>query len=663
MLSSMCKRSGRIDMEKIRINNEYIDESVPNLLEDESEELKLSVYLSNVFKENEICFDDNIEKFNQIIRNNTSKFFFFVGFQNTGKTAFLKKYFGICGNTSFFNAEHRRLVLPILGGGEAEDNTPYEKATRAIRGLCDRIEFEYPQAEQQYTKTGIEKFYQFILDTRIEYLPELTYAEKCKWSPFERKCERINKMQNEHELAYQLSRLKFYLFNYCTNIEELVIVLDNIQKIYTNPDKQKEFVGVFLDVFECIENGGIKGTVPWKTYVTVSVRPYNYRIIKMQNKMESYTDFIIWNENKLNSAELFDRVVKKDAADTVREKIIDVESEMIFSSSNNFGDLLFFLSRKFGCKYATMIEKLCFYNMDLMMQAYKRILLNHTWVRGLGFAFTSEAIDANGLAFNNITCIRALACGNDRIYRRWENLSNMEEIDKLIPNILYNGKDENEDYRIINLYTMKYYLRHFNLKMEWGESYIVLKDYVNTFCSLLGIDTKTCIFSIDYLFQRGVLRKSVHDVEEFSGVSYNKYLGTNSKLYITSRGTKLWDMFRDDSVLLELCREDMYLIDDIDADAKKSSYDLMKERKQAKLFLLLIDIIRDIFKQELFYYSKACQNGKRDKYRETFGKQPISLILLEGVTRSIQYSGYYTILKVGNELEANIIAKWKEWTD
>ena len=122
-------------------------------------------------------------------------------------------------------------------------------------------------------------------------------------------------------------------------------------------------------------------------------------------------------------------------------------------------------------------------------------------------------------------------------------------------------------------------------------------------------------------------------------------------------------MFRDDSVLLEVCREDMYLADNIDGDTKKSSYDLMQEGKQSKLFILLLDIIRGISEQEHSYYSKACQNGKREKYREAFGKQPISMILLEGVTKSIQYSGCHAIMKDANELETDIITKWKEWAD
>ena len=647
-----------IGMGKVRINAEYVNELNQSLAENANENVILDTYLSDALEDNEIYFGQNTINFDQIL-SGTSKFFFFVGYRCTGKTMFLKQYFKMKGNTPFIDPELKRLVLPILGCGDAEDKTPYDRVSDAIRGLCDRIAYEYPQTQQQFTASGIESFFQFILDTRIDYLPELTFSEQSKLSQSEQHCARIDKMQKENKLAYQLSRLKFYLRYYCSDINELVIVLDNIQNIFNESEKQKEFMDVFMDAFECIQNKGINGKGNWKIFIVIAVRPRDYRIIKSFDKISSYADNRVWNDSRINSTNLFGKVIEKDAKGADFEKIIELDSEMVSSNSSDFGVLLSTLSQKFGCKYATMIEKLCFYNMDLIMNAYKRILINTTWVREGGFRFTSDAGYGNGLAFNNITCIRALACGNERIYKRWENLNEMDDLDKLIPNILYN--EEDADYRLINLYTIKYFLRHFNSKMELGENYIMPKDYMDTFCSLLDVDLQTCFFSTNYLFQREILRRSVYDIETAAGAPYNDTLGTDNKLYITSKGTALWDMFRNDSVLLEICREDMYLLDDMTEDDTKSSYDLMMEGKQFILFSKLLNIIREIFEQEFFYYQQACLRGYRDKYREAFGKQPISMVLLQGVTKSIQYSGCSSIMKNRNELEAEIITKWKEW--
>ena len=56
--------------------------------------------------------------------------------------------------------------------------------------------------------------------------------------------------------------------------------------------------------------------------------------------------------------------------------------------------------------------------------------------------------------------------------------------------------------------------------------------------------------------------------------------------------------------LLEICREDMYLLDDMTEDNTKSSYDLMMEGKQFILFSKLLKIIREIFEQEFFIINK-----------------------------------------------------------
>ena len=473
----------------------------------------------------------------------------------------------------------------------------------------------------------------------------------------------IDEMQKKYGLEYQVLRLKFCLNKYCEYISSLVIVLDDIQNFFFGENRVKDqvkLVDLFLDIFRSMENDISINGKKFRFFLVISTRPKDYRLIMTGGKLATWLPERIWNENKFNSAELFSKVVEKDARTASEEMVVEVESERAYPNASDFGQLLSSLSQKFGRKYSTMIEKLCFYNTGLVMQAYRRILLNTTWVREGGFRFTSNEKRGDGIAFNNITCIRALACGNDKIYRRRRNPKEMDDIDNLIPNILYNEKDK--DYRLFNLYTMKYFLRHLSPQMEWGENSVLLGVYVERMCTLLNIDKSTCVFSVTYLFEREVLRRSVYDVESSAGKEYNSQLGSENQLYITSRGTQLWDMLRSDSVLLELCREDMYMNESSLTDGnERSSYDLMIEGMQGKLFSFLLDIIMDIFNMELKYYSTACTKGKRDEYREAFGKQPISLVLLEGVTKSIQYSGWNAILKRRNDMEATMLSSWNEW--
>lgn len=652
------------DIKKTKINILYKDTGNTYYFEKSNKNMMLETYLSDILKTEDMYSGNNTMQFDALL-SGSNRVLFFIGYKQTGKSMFLKQYFNIKNASPFIDHSKNRLVLPIVESEELKDKSPLDIVEEGIKGLYDRLCSEFPYTEELFSDKGIDEFYQFILDTRARLLPELSFSEESKLTSKDRKYARIDKMQERHKLDYQVLRLKFCLNRYCESLRNLVIVVDDIQDFFTGENRNKDqikMVELFFDIFKSMEDDiSIKGE-KLRFFLVIATRPRDYRLIMTENQIAEYSPVRIWNENKLNSAELFNRVVERDVKIAGDEKVVEVESERAYPDASDFGLLLSSLSQKFGRKYSTMIEKLCFYNTGLIMQAYKRILLNTTWVREGGFKFTSSEEQGEGIAFNNITCIRALACGNEKVYKRQRSPKEMDDIDNLIPNILYNEENEDGDYRLLNLYTMKYFLRHLDPQKEWGENYVILGAYVDRVCSLLNVNINTCIFSVNYLFERDVLRRSVYDVESAAGEKYNKELGSENLLYITSRGTQLWDMLRSDSVLLELYREDMYMDESLLVEGnEKSSYDLMIEGMQGRLFSFLLDIIENVFKSELKFYSTACVKGKSAEYREAFGKQPISLVLLEGVTKSIQYSGWHGVMKRRNDIEAKMLSEWNQW--
>ena len=209
-------------------------------------------------------------------------------------------------------------------------------------------------------------------------------------------------------------------------------------------------------------------------------------------------------------------------------------------------------------------------------------------------------------------------------------------------------------------------MRNFNAEMEYGDSYIVLKDYRDIFLEIFGKNSEQKIKDvISYLYQCEILRKSIADnndaKDSFGENVYREKIGWESKMYITSRGRKLWDMLKDDSLLLELCREDVYRERFLPEDCMKSSYDLMTEGKQDVLFNDLLFIINQVFEEELKYLKEVCKKKKQDLFVTAFGKSPLSLILLEGVSKSIQYSGYRDLIRSDREKFQMYIKKtWYE---
>lgn len=634
-------------MAKKKISSIYPQECDNYFQADKMEhEVGLELYFDEILQKSACCIEDKVtEKRFNLRMSGKSSVFFLIGFRNTGKTVFLKQYFQIKRNTIF--VRDSSLIVPILGTGELDKKTPYEKMVGTVKGICNVLEQAYEETASFCSERGTEEFYRFILETRAGLMPNLDYSEECRLSLIEKKQKRIEKMQRENTLSFFLIRLKFYLSCYCRDIRKVVIILDNLQKLFPDREEQQEYVRLLLQVYECLENYG-----DLKNFLIISVRPYEYRQLREDPYIAPYASALIWKENKFDSVELFRNVLEKYGEE------ITFDSQTLSPESKEFNNILTDLSQKFKRKYSDMIEKLCFYDAVLIMEAYKRILLNRTWVKEGKFRYKPNPRKGQGLLFDNITCIRALACGNSKVFRQAEDLESVPEIEKLIPNLLYNSEDK--DYSLLILCTMKYFLRHSHSKQEWGGSDIVLEDYIQDFTAVFGDKKEELLETIAYMYHTGILRRSVLDAEKADGEQYNSCFGKKNKLYITSRGSKLWDMLKDDSVLLELCREDSYQEPGYREDCMKSSYDLMMEGKQSELFIQLLDLVRRLFEEELSYYRSCCQQGKREQYQRLFGRRPVTDTLLEGVAKSIQYSGFSKVMNNKHDLEAYMQAKWRE---
>ena len=605
--------------------------------------------------------DPNAEMNFQKLLDGESAVCFFIGFKNTGKSTYLKCMFDFYTNTAQLQREKKRIIVPVLNVGTAEGISPREKAVNSIRGVCDKLMEEYPQAKELYSEAGIEKFYQYILETRGSLLPELDYEEECSMSDILRKKTRISRLQKVYSLSYQLLRLKFYMLNYCSGIEKVVIVVDNIHNLHYNDEEKQELIRCYLEIYECMENEKLASSQKHvRTFLIIAVRPVTYRQLKNDDKINSYisSSSLIWKSNKIDTVQLFEKIGMG------LETEIRVDSETTSRNNISYKENLYRLGVKFKYKYSNMIEQLCFYDYDLMIDAYYRILSNVTWVKKGCFRYSANGVAQKGVSYTNITCIRALACGNNKLYRNNVMNENAMSIDRLIPNLLYNTKNQN--YGVFILYTMKFFLRRFSEDMEYGDDYIVLKDYMQCFTSIFPeVSENVFTETIVYLFKAEVLRKSVADVEGANGEIYNcvygKIIGTENKMYITSKGRMLFDMLKQDSVLLEICREDIYREIPIQEDNMKSSYDLMREGKQNILFLDLLDIIKNIFDEEKDYFELACKNRKREMFVKKFGKRPLALTLLEGVSKSIQYSGCYNVIGSLEKTKKYITEKWSEF--
>ena len=348
-----------------------------------------------------------------------------------------------------------------------------------------------------------------------------------------------------------------------------------------------------------------------------------------------FTDKIVKKNKNFNMQGLFDDRFEKSR---VKGEKWMIERGFDLQNLEYAKQVLTRLNSRFSHKYQKMILGLSMYNKELILKYYKKVVFNKTWVRKKRFSYASDAYDENkDFLFNNITCVRALACGDDQVYNPANNLENP------IPNILYNT--EEEEYGIYILLLMKYFLRQkgvYLYREDSGED--LLKVCRNIWGE--GIEYNNFKTAIDYLLHKNILAGYFQEFgKDFkSDCSY--------KLYITEKGAELWDLIRSDSIVMELCREDCYRPVD---SQMESSYVLINTERQYLIFEDLIKMTGQIREDEDSLYRTVKEKGCDAEYVGAFGKKRMAFYLLEGISKSITYS----ISRSNEELKKMLNEEWE----
>lgn len=292
------------------------------------------------------------------------------------------------------------------------------------------------------------------------------------------------------------------------------------------------------------------------------------------------------------------------------------------------------LCNKFNGKYAKMVLNLTHYNVRKMLLAFSQIMNNRTWItknQDLHLGDSSEY--SPNYLFNNITVIRALACNEYKIY--------YNDDDCMIPNILYTTPDR--DYSILCLLILNYFRlsQHsdtlFGINSEQLQyHYIVsrISDIFDRSGLVSEADVRLCL---NYLYKKKILRKSIYDEDLPLNTRRTEELKEDSILYLSSRGYELIDMFYNDSVLMEMYREDLYRNYNNYAN-REPSYILMLKNRQEDIFLDLLNISADLIAIEAKFIEFAKRHHTFGLYLDAFGKGSVCSKLITGIKKSIDYS-------------------------
>ena len=408
----------------------------------------------------------------------------------------------------------------------------------------------------------------------------------------------------------------------------IILVFDRIE----DPEL---FSTLYKKVYDCMLNYNRKiYNIGYHVKAVYTLTPSKFQLISQ----EGVRFTIIQKDIKMDIQKLFDKrfefATNQDVTWWTDKGFGEKELKFAYEKLEE-------LNTKFNQKYQKMIRGLSFYDINKALDCYKTIVFNITWVQKDRFQFSDDeeaCLWNSGLLFDNITCIRALACKNEQIYQG-------NTIGNIIPNILYSTEDE--DYSIYILLVMKYFVRRHNIKdILRGDSGQIFSEFLRMCEDIFGKGKEYTHFekAVQYMYENEILRKNVNTKYNQGGNS----LTLNSRLDISAKGAELWDMLRGDSVLMEICREDYYRIQN-EVNNFEPSYKLISNKKQSDIFEDLLLMIEDFKNQEDKIFYSAKERGKLDEFEKKFGKRRMTYFLLEGVNKSIVYSSS----RSNNQLKAH----------
>lgn len=575
------------------------------------------VYVHDVELENEL---------NLVLKEDESKIIYLIGEAGIGKTTVLKKVLHVKNNNVFFDEENKIIYLCLSFHGKLASSDIKQIFTNSINSLCSKLEQKFEIRDDFTSKEGIFGFYDYVEDTVIDLLGYTSFVDSIGLDDYEEKKYKLRQGEIHDRYSFEASRLKFYLQKYCLQYKKIILIVDNIEVFPSNA--RDEIVRDSLSTFSCFRN-----------QVTNNSN-YNIFNVDLFISVRHTTFSELMKQPDISAYQPIQKIFKEKSVDMTM--FIEKEYEALINTSiskdqkwTDAYTILYSFCTKFSCKYSSMIQNLCNYNFEKIKECYYAVLKNNVWLfRGQNGKEYDNITTASSI-FNNISVIRSIAC-RGILYR--------SEKSDIIPNLFVND-EFNDDSMIAMIIICYFYKRQVLFISRDDNTYRTKSKILSLFNTIYHDDeiVKSVDRVIEYFIKHNVLRRSIENDEY---------------LLLSPRGVELWEMLQSDSVLLEMYREDHFLDTKLDIDWT-SSYEFMECNSQNLIFLQLLIYLKVLLNKEKELKKAAIKNDKLEFYYSCFGRRQITKHLLEGVLKSIEYSGNINNSSIQNELE-DLRSKIKE---
>ena len=582
------------------------------------------------------------EAFNIFFDSSNSDIKFFVGYTGTGKSTFIRHYFGIrtLGITIY---KEKNLVIPISWDGRTVPDTNYAAALNAeICNVLDQATNKIYKSVEEIMLNECDQLVEFIANNRPGILPTLTLPEiraatQNKWTINQYK---ILLCQQRTCIELSSSILKYAVTKTDTHsIEQLYFIVDDVETI--SQIKLAHIVNSYFKIYDCMHN------VQCGPYIKIlfSLRPHSYRYLNKGIKHQQITSFgHFFDSDKYKLIKNSIPSIKKifiarfnnalnNTPKPGNQSTWDLAKNTFFDIINNFdNDLL------------QTICQLCHLDIRAVSDCFQLVLSNRVWCQEHEYTHGIYPVRQEDYRFDAVSVIRTLSCGENPVYTGMTELQfnnslfsdfqrrpTLDNSKAFIPNILADVQTgECDVFPILIVQYLNGFFSSVAVAPPHTE-FIFRKTLTENLLALFNdhVTIEKINLTIDYLFENRVIRKSI--ISEDDDDSINTLLEDDG-LYLTLKGDRLLAMLESDSVYLEILREDIKRDYSRVADSYyKSSLELITENKRQILFDDLIRLCKEIYYSEDEYQSCV----KENPYLFSPTPFPITNRAISGVRTSI----------------------------
>ena len=585
--------------------------------------------------------DEYYNAFNVFFDSLNSGIKFFVGYTGVGKTTFLKHYFNY-KTMGFVKYKNDGIVIPACWDGRKIPDNNYEKnIEKQISNILDNLISELYKSFEYIILDEANELLNYINDTRSDIITSLTIEEtvRAKNTGITIEQAKLQKSKNEDPIPFSSSVLKYILEKHCTHIKRLVFVVDDLETLAQY--KLCYLITTYLNIYDCMHNSHSQPIVN----LIFSLRPHSFRFLK-DNIDHKYIN-------------AYGNILDNESCRIIKNKIPDVNEILIrrfkdvFKKTEKPGNpetwdiakkVFYEIIASLDENIVKTISEICHLNIRAIIDCLQMILSNRVWCQNSAEYSEHPTVRITDYRFDIVNVVRTLACGESSVYTgkkdikfNQENVSNVlarpqfDDSDIFIPNILIDIKTKECD--VLPAIIMQYLEGYFSSQTSTPPQteFVSKKVLCDNLHKIFGefITLEKIQNTIEYLFNNRIIRKSI--ISKDTDETINKLLD-HDYIYLTLKGSRLLSMFANDSVLLEIYREDIRRNYEKRSECYKSSFELITEGERNTLFDDLIDLVKEIYYSEDDYQNHIADFEILSFYKLDF---PISQKLLIGVEKSL----------------------------